>query len=514
MTTIPFPDPNRVPPNLPSSVQTSELDRSIPILHNYINGTFESDDSTISSYILNKNPAKNTPLCYIPSSGASQVDRAVKAARDAHRLGIWRKYTPHERASKLYKIADLIEESYDKFAKTESMDIGKPESVARAIDIDRAIKNFRFFAGAILHTNTSHHDMGTNVGFNYTSRRPIGVVGIIKAWNLSIYLLTWAIAPALACGNCVVVKASELTPMTASLLAEIIHKVDLPPGTFNLVHGYGSEVGSSIVSHKDVQCISFTGGTVTGRKVGSIAGTMIKKCSLELGGKNSMIVFDDADLDKATDIAVRSSFANQGQICLCCSRILIQSNVYDQFVNKFIEKVKKIKIGDPSDKDTTMGSLVSLQHREKVLYYIDLAKAEGGKVLFGGKIPSNLSDELKEGAFLEPTIIADLAPNSRTATEEIFGPVVTLHKFESDNEAITYANMVEYGLCASVQTTSLHRAHKVSEELETGMVWVNTWLLRDLRVPFGGVKNSGIGREGGDYSLEFFSEDKNICIAY
>jgi aminomuconate-semialdehyde/2-hydroxymuconate-6-semialdehyde dehydrogenase len=328
-----------------------------------------------------------------------------------------------------------------------------------------------------------------------------------------LYLLSWKVAPALACGNTVVVKPSELSPMTATKLAEVIDEVGLPAGVFNLVHGYGAEVGSAIISNRDINLISFTGGTKTGETVNRVAASQFKKVSLELGGKNSMIVFDDCDLDKAIEVAKRAGWANTGQVCLCCSRMLVHDKIYDEFTTRLAQELSKMKIGDPSDPSTSVGSLISQEHRAKVEYYIELAKQEGGRVLHGGKRPSSLQGtQFEGGAFLEPTLIADLAPTSRSSTEEIFGPVVTVHRFSNDDEALEMANCVRYGLCATVFTNDLRRAHRFSDDLECGMVWVNTWLLRDLRVPFGGIKESGLGREGGKYSLEFYSEDKNVCI--
>eukprot|EP01080_Neovahlkampfia_damariscottae_P004709 gene4709-8293_t len=497
---------NSIPANVPLAIDELPKDSKVQVLRNYINGEWKDTEK----YIQNLNPSTGEILCYTPRTQKEDVQFACKSAKEAFKSGSWSGLSEGERAKYLYKIADKIEEKFEKFVKTESKDNGKPIGLAKMIDIPRAIANFRFFAGAIEHASTEAHYMG-QTALNYTVRRPIGPCGLISPWNLPIYLLSWKVAPALACGNTVVCKPSELTPMTANLLAEVIDEVGLPKGTFNLVHGYGREAGQAIVEDEDTPLISFTGGTATGVQVAKTASSKFKKLSLELGGKNSMVVFDDCDFEKSVALAARASFANQGEICLCCSRLFIQESIYDKFVDAFVKKVSELKVGDPSDPSTNMGSLISIEHRKKIEYYTNLAKQEGGKILYGGKIPE-LDEKFSKGAFYLPTIVSDLEPNSRTSTEEIFGPIVTIHKFKDENDALQKVNLVKYGLCSSVLTSNVKTAHKFSDKLQVGMVWVNCWLLRDLRVPFGGVKDSGIGREGGNYSLEFYSEDKNICI--
>lgn len=475
---------------------------------NYINGTWV--DAVDGDTLDNLCPADGRSLGSIPRSKERDVSRAVSAASDALH-GPWAQYSQSERANMLDAIASGIESRLDEFAILESTDQGKPVSLARTIDIPRAIANFRFFAGLLRHHTDAAQPM--HDALNYTHRKPVGVTGLITPWNLPLYLLSWKTAPALAMGNTIVAKPSEMTPLTATLLAEVMHDVGLPVGVFNLVHGLGPEAGQAIVAHPDTRAISFTGGTATGRIVAATAAPMFKKISLELGGKNPTIIFADCDFEKAVDGAVRAAFTNQGEICLCGSRILIQDSIYDQFMTRFVHAVNTLQVGDPSHPDTRVGALVSASHRAKVARYVDLGIQEGGTVLCGGGTPS-LPAELENGNYLQPTVIDGLPSNSRTATEEIFGPVVTTHPFSSISECIEKANEVEYGLAASIWTQDITRAHHVAHALDTGMVWINCWLKRDLRAPFGGMKHSGVGREGGKWSLEFYSEARNICIAY
>lgn len=477
-----------------------------PELHNYIGGRFVPPQR--GAFLDDLAPATGALLTRIPRSDAADVDAAVLAASSAMQ-GAWGRTSAHERADLLDAIADALEARLDILAALESQDSGKPVKLARSLDIPRAIANFRFFAGAVRHDRTDLHEMAG--ALNYTVRRPVGVVALISPWNLPLYLLSWKVAPALAMGNACIAKPSELTPLTANALAEVLHEIGLPPGAFNLLHGLGPEVGQALIEHPGVSGISFTGGTATGRRVAATAAPAFKKLSLELGGKNPTVVFADADFDAAVQGTVRAGFLNQGQICLCGSRILVQREIAEPFTEALVEAVSRLKVGDPADPSTDLGSLVSLQHREKVEGYLKLAVEEGGSVLCGGVRPS-LGAPFDGGAWLTPAVVAGLSSRCRTATEEIFGPVITVHPFDTEAEALSMANGVRYGLSASLWTRDLSRAHRFSAALESGMVWVNTWLLRDLRVPFGGVKDSGVGREGGVHSLEFFSESKNICI--
>lgn len=474
-------------------------------LENFVGGEFLAPAD--GAYLDDLAPSTGEVIARVPRSKAADVDRAVTAGRAA--FPSWSRTSSLERADLLDRVASAIEAAAPELARLESQDTGKPISLAARVDIPRAVANFRFFAGAIRHDETGCHSMPG--ALNYTLRQPIGVAGLITPWNLPLYLLSWKTAPALGMGNTVVAKPSELTPLTADALARIFHQVGAPPGIFNLVHGTGPEAGQRLVEHPDVGMISFTGGTATGATVARTAAPLFKKLSLELGGKNPTLVFADCDFDAAVEGACRAGFLNQGQICLCGSRLLVEESIHDRFVEALAARVGRMVVGDPSDEKTELGALISLAHRDKVEGFVASARADGGRVVTGGERPV-LPAPYDRGAFYRPTLIAGLAPTCSAATEEIFGPVVTVHPFRGDDEAVRLANDVRYGLAASVWTTDLKRAHKISSRLECGMVWVNTWLKRDLRVPFGGVKASGVGREGGRLSLEAFSEAKNVCI--
>lgn len=475
-------------------------------LYNYIAGRLQPAQS--GAWMNSIEPATGQVFAELPDSDAQDVEAAVLAAQKA--FPSWKNTAAAQRAAYLYRLADLIDQRADELVAAESMDNGKPEKLASHVDIPRASANLRFYAGAVLHTQSESFQTDQQA-LNYTYRQPLGVVGCISPWNLPLYLFTWKIAPALATGNTVVAKPSEITPYTAYLFSELCREAGLPDGVLNIVHGRGAKVGEAIVVHPGVKAVSFTGGTATGKRIASLTAPVFKKLSLELGGKNPNIVFGDANLQEAVSTSVHSSFSNQGEICLCGSRIFVQRGIYEAFKENFLEKVSKLSQGDPKDPASRMGALVSQEHMEKVLSYIELAKEEGGKVLCGGE-RLFLDGRCAEGYFVKPTVIEGLAFDCRTNTEEIFGPVVTLIPFETEEEVIQMANATTYGLSATIWTENLKRAHRVAHQIESGIVWVNCWLLRDLRTPFGGMKASGMGREGGEYALDFYTEIKNICI--
>ncbi len=475
-------------------------------IRNYIDGAFL--DPVGGQFLDNIDPSTGNAYGLIPRSQAADVDLAVAAAKDA--FPAWSSLSAAERSSWLMKVSNAIDAKLDTLALAESKDNGKPLKLATAVDIPRARDNFKFYATAILHDAYETHDMGVD-GFNYTLRQPIGVAGCISPWNLPLYLFSWKIAPALAAGNTVVAKPSEVTPATAYLLSEILDEICFPKGVLNIVHGLGTEVGAAIVAHNDTNIISFTGGTQTGRAISSVAAPMFKKISLELGGKNANVIFDDCDFEDAVNTSVRAAFANQGQICLCGSRIYVQRGIYEKFKAAFLERVNGLTVADPLTNEARMGAVVSKEHMEKVLSYIELAKEEGGTLLTGGH-RVQLDGRCEKGYFIAPTVFENLPPGCRTNQEEIFGPVVTLTPFDTEEEALAMANGTAYGLAATIWTSDLKTAHRMAAGLHAGIIWVNCWLLRDLRTPFGGVKQSGVGREGGFEALRFFTEPKNICI--
>ncbi len=473
---------------------------------NYIGGTLQGPLN--GKYIDNTNPATGEVYSQIPDSDKKDVDEAVGAAKAA--FALWSTTPAEERFKVLNRIAQLIDDNLDALALAETNDNGKPLWLSKKVDIPRASSNFRFFATGIMHFSTDSHSM-EDKAINYTIRQPIGVVGCISPWNLPLYLFTWKIAPALAAGNCVVAKPSEVTPMTAYLLSHICIEAGLPAGVLNIIHGTGPDCGAAITAHPDIKAISFTGSTRAGREIASIAAPMFKKVSLELGGKNPNIIFADCDWDKMMRTTIQSSFSNQGQICLCGSRVLVEESIYEKFKTEFIARVKKLTVGDPLDDSSKQGAVVSKMHFDKVLSCIDLAKQEGGTILSGGNVVK-LAGRCENGLFIEPTVIEGLGPNCRTNMEEIFGPVVTLQSFKTEDEALQLANASDYGLSATIWTQDVSRANRVAAKVHSGIIWVNCWLLRDLRTPFGGFKNSGVGREGGWEALRFFTEPKNVCI--
>lgn len=478
------------------------------IIKNFINNNYEDPKS--GNWIDNYNPSNGQVYGKIPDSSKEDVQSAYHFAKTA--FSDWSIMSVSNRSLILSKIADLIEENLERLAKAESIDTGKPINLARTVDIPRAAANFRFFSQAITQFSSESHNMTSEKAINFTLRQPLGVVGCISPWNLPLYLFSWKIAPALAAGNCVIAKPSEVTPVTAFILSEICLKAGLPPGVLNIVHGNGKTAGEAIITHPNIKAISFTGGTKTGAHIAKTAGPLFKKLSLELGGKNPNIIFADCDYEKMLDTTVKSSFSNQGQICLCGSRIYIEESIYSQFKTDFTQKVKQLKVGQPANSNSDLGAVVSKEHHEKILNHINKAQLEGGHILTGGKALKIKNHE--SGYYISPTVIEIPTNDCSIIENEVFGPVVTIMPFRKDDEALSFANATTYGLSATLWTNNLKRAMYFSQNLECGIVWINTWMLRDLRTPFGGIKNSGIGREGGFEALKFFTETKNVCINY
>jgi aminomuconate-semialdehyde/2-hydroxymuconate-6-semialdehyde dehydrogenase len=483
---------------------------STPEIKSYIGGKFLISGSKFEDI----NPVDGSLIAMVAEADAEMVDNAVRAGRAALN-GPWGSASAEERAKLLHAIADGIERRFDEFVEAEIADTGKPISQARTLDIPRGVANFRFFANLVTSTGTEASEMSTTDGgraLNYSVRKPLGVVAVISPWNLPLLLLTWKVAPALASGNAVVAKPSEETPGTAALLAEVMESAGVPAGVFNLVNGFGPDsAGEFLTTHTQVDAITFTGESATGSAIMKAAADNVKGLSFELGGKNAAIIFDDTDFDKAIDGTVRSVFSNCGQVCLCSERVYVHESIFEDFVARLKARAQNLVLGWPTNDDTEIGPLISKEHRKKVLAYYELAHKEGASVETGGGIPE-FGDERDGGAWIEPTILTGLPESARCVREEIFGPVCHIAPFNTDDEAVALANDSDYGLAAAVWTTDLSRAHNVARRIDVGIVWVNTWYLRDLRTPFGGVKLSGIGREGGLHSLNFYSEPTNICI--
>ena len=464
---------------------------------------------TNNQWLSSVNPATGQPHAECPNSADDDIDSAIRAARAAQPT--WARMPDLDRAKKLNRLADLIDRDAATLAEDESNDNGKPLSLASDVDIPRAAKNLRFFASIASGFASESHAMPD--GINYTLRQPVGVAGCISPWNLPLYLLTWKIAPALVTGNCVVAKPSEITPLTAFRFSQLTIEAGLPQGVLNVVHGAGATTGAALIDHHDVDVYSFTGGTVTGRHIASQLAPRFKKLSLELGGKNPNLVFDDCHYEQALATTVRSSFANQGQICLCGSRIFIQRRLYAKFRDDLVARAQQLRVGDPLEADTQVGAVVSEAHLQKISAYVDLARQEGGTILCGGRSVAP-TGRCEQGFFYAPTIIEGLPNQCRTNQEEIFGPVVTLIPFDTEHEAVAMANDIPYGLSATIWSENVSRAHRVAAQMDAGVVWVNCWLIRDLRTPFGGMKQSGLGREGGLEALRFFTEPKNVCVYF
>jgi len=484
------------------------MTRSSNIIDNFIDGKYQAPLN--NHYLDNYEPATGLVYGKIPNSDSTDVEQAVSSAERA--LPAWRDLGLEQRADYLLAIAQEIENQLEPLALAEATDNGKPVALAKMVDIPRAASNFKFFAHACSQFASESHAIA-NTAINYTLRQPVGIVGCISPWNLPLYLFTWKIAPALAAGNCVIAKPSEITPQTAAILGAICQKVGLPKGVLNILHGKGASVGSAICNHPKVKAISFTGGSATGAAIATQLAPKFKKLSLELGGKNPALIFDDCDFENTVEEVFRASFANQGQICLCASRLYIQRGIYEKLKAALVKKAQALVPQDPLINETKMGAIVSKEHLEKVLGYIDLAKREGGTILAGGE-QVQLSGRCAQGYFLQPTVIEGLPNDASCNQQEIFGPVITLQVFDTDAEALTLANESQYGLAATIWTKNINRAHQLAEQINTGIVWINCWLLRDLRTPFGGMNHSGVGREGGLEAMRFFTEPKNVCIKY
>ena len=476
-------------------------------IHNYING--QLSEPSDKEYLDVYNPSNGSIFAKCPNSTKEDLDLAVAASNSS--FSSWASLKQRERSDYLLKIAELINRDLEKFAKGETIDNGKPYSLSKSLDIPRSIKNLVFFANLASEIEEESYHQENII--SQIRRQPLGVVGTISPWNLPLYLFTWKIAPALVSGNCVIAKPSELTPYTSFLFSKACIEAKLPPGVLNILHGEGLTIGREIVRNSSIKAISFTGGTKTGKEIAIEASQSLKKVNMEMGGKNPVLIFNDCHYENMIESLIKSSFLNQGQICLAGSRIYVQEGIYEKFKADFINKINDLIIGNPFDPQTDQGAIVSKQHLEKISKYVDYAIKEGGEIISGGEIPK-LDEEYSSGWYYKPTVIEGLPQNSRLNQDEIFGPVVTLSKFNDDDEVIKMANNTTYGLAAIIWTEDINRAHKLAELVESGLVWVNCWLERDLRTPFGGIKNSGFGKEGGKYALDFFTEPKNICTKY
>ncbi|XP_067558133.1 2-aminomuconic semialdehyde dehydrogenase [Pseudorca crassidens] len=483
--------------------------RALLMLENFIDGKFLPCSSYLDSY----DPSTGEVYCRVPNSGKEEIEAAVEAARAA--FPGWSSRSPQERSQVLQRLADLLEQSLEELAQAESRDQGKTLTLARTMDIPRSVQNFRFFASSILHHTSECTQMDHLGCLHYTVRTPVGIAGLISPWNLPLYLLTWKLAPAIAAGNTVIAKPSELTSVTAWMMCKLLEKAGVPPGVVNIVFGTGPRVGEALVSHPEVPLISFTGSQPTAERITQLSAPHCKKLSLELGGKNPAIIFEDANLEECVPTTVRSSFANQGEICLCTSRIFVQKSIYSEFLKRFVEATRMWKVGIPSDPSADLGALISKAHLEKVRSYIKKARMEGARILCGEGVDKlNLPLRNRAGYFMLPTVITDIKDESCCMKEEIFGPVTCVVPFDSEEEVIQRANSVKYGLAATVWSGNVERVHRVAKKLQSGLVWTNCWLIRELNLPFGGMKSSGVGREGAKDSYEFFTEIKTITIKH
>lgn len=482
---------------------------SILVLENFIGGKFVPCDRHLDSF----NPSTGEVFCKVPDSGPDEVEAAVKAAKDA--FPEWSSRSSEQRAKILNKLADLIEANLEEFAQAESKDQGKTVTFAKNVDIPRSAYNFRFFASSVLHHTTDCSQMDHLGCLNYTIRCPVGVAGLISPWNLPLYLLTWKIAPAVATGNTVVAKPSEMTSVTAWMMCKLIQQAGVPPGVVNIVFGTGPRAGDALVGHPDVPLVSFTGSTLTAQRITERSAPYCKKLSLELGGKNPAIIFADADLEQCIETTVRSSFSNQGEICLCTSRIYVERSIYSTFLERFVAAARKWKTGAPSDPSNNNGALISKEHLEKVRSFVALAKSDGGIVHCGEGVDQlDLPEANANGYFMPATVISGLSDTSKVMQEEIFGPVTCVCPFDTEDEAVAKGNGVRYGLAATVWSSDVGKVHRMAKRLQAGLVWTNCWLVRDLNLPFGGMKNSGVGREGGKDSYHFFTEVKSVTIKH